>query len=306
MKIHGCDIALACASQQALDPSQMGLEAGQVDPRDVMNPILFKACTGEKMNILLDEIYSRQAGISNVFDDGSVKQVFDTKPAALQAYYSLLSDDSFRKTHPQAGLTVMGLKPLVRKIVTTAEFKYAGKDVETDSSEVAQPRLAYTAPVGFGADAINPANGKEMTIPNVFMTNGTTELPAIDTVYEATQSLPKGTGTVEFTKQWLINNIPRIYMGVIVLPPAILQRLFFRMSIRWHISFYEFRPSIDMAPLTGDGAQEHIDGMNETGKFGYYNLYHNATPENKMMNKDYGSFTTNEESEVQKILEKGA
>lgn len=299
VKILGCDIALACASTQALDPTQLGIGSGAMDPRDVMNPILFKACTGEKMNVLLDRIYNTAATEA---DDGSLKQSFQTGNDVLNAYYSLLSDDSFRKTHPQSGLTVMGLKPLVRKIVTTSEFKFQGS--ESTGGPWLNNNLAYD----FGGDAISNT-GTSTTTPNIFMTNGTVDMPAIETAFEDTVNTQVVNGTTvtnqQITKQWLINSIPRIYMGVIVLPPAIVQKLFFRMSIRWHVQFLGYRPCLDLAPLSGYNGVERTDGLHNQDNWGYFNLYHNATPNSKVMNTDYGSFTTNEVTEVTKIMEKG-
>ena len=56
-RVISCDIAMVCASTQNLTPDLVGMEAGSVDPRDVLNPILFRACTGDTINALVDQIY---------------------------------------------------------------------------------------------------------------------------------------------------------------------------------------------------------------------------------------------------------
>ena len=298
-RILGCNLKMVCASQQALDPSQLGLEAGQVDPRDILNPILFKACTGEHMNMLLDQIYSDLSNIGS----GSVSQNVGTPSAAVDTYYQLLADDSFRKSHPQAGLEVLHLLPMVHKIVSTRPFSYNGAR--------AHPQGTATG-VGpkrddiYGAEQVASAGQQFYSQENYLVSNGVTPMPWLDTAVPRSVAGQDGN---DYQIMYYAEQVPRVYMGVIVLPPAILQRLFFRLTIVWHVEFRDFRPAQDMGGLydvspDGDIEDEAVlTGLSSTGGT-YFNLYHNATP-NKVVTKEQSSFTTTEGTEVSTVMEKG-
>lgn len=307
VKILGCNFKMVCASQQSLDPSQMGLEAGQVDPRDVLNPILFKACTGDSLNVLLDRIYSTANWQANV-GDGSLGQVIATDGDALAAYYELLADESFRKAHPQAGLTITGLRPFVHKVVTTQPFKWSG----VGSQDKGVPRIedkggsAVANDVyGFGGPAASELSTIGPNPPTVFLSNGVTEFPSFPTTVARTVDSIEGGSTGDIVSNngyWLINEIPRVYMGVLVLPPAILQRLFFRLTIVWHLSFSDFRPAYEVGPLngldlTGDGEENGI--VNNTST--YFNIYHSAVP--SRLGKEVSSFSVSDSVQVSKVNE---
>lgn len=154
-KILGCNFRMVCASQQSLDPTLIGTGDGQIAARDVLNPILFKACTGEHLNALLDQIYNQNEEQNMGTYGASVSQHLDSGTRALNAYYSMLADDSFRREHPQKGITVMGLKPMVHKVVTTQPFKYTGSTTPLQND---RPFISHNAdgtgtPNDFGGSA---------------------------------------------------------------------------------------------------------------------------------------------------------
>lgn len=314
-KILGCNLQMVCATQQSLTPDLVGLEAGQVDPRDVLNPILFKACTGENLNVLLNQIYNSQESINNS-SSSSLDQHVDNHTYGINAYYSLLADDSFRREHPQKGLTVMGLKPMVHKVVTTQPFGWSGDNFSGFSTPLITPGTPDTSPssgasVGFGgvAGTKNDSNVVQRN-PQIFVSNGMTDMPWLDTVYDGLGYSISGTtvsANANVKQGMLINSVPRVYMGCIVLPPAILQRLFFRMQIVWHIQFKDFRPACEIGPIGGSGLDSH-DGLglggitSGTGNRVYWNLYHSATDAN--LTKVNSSFDSNGLSEITTVNEK--
>nr|BBE29361.1 capsid protein [Chlorocebus cynosuros associated smacovirus] len=124
-----CDVAMACASMLPADPLQIGVEAGDIAPQDMFNPILYKACSNDSMSTLLNRLYAGQAGASsNVIAKNSV--VADNSPDfgydddnfvdQFAMYYGLLSDTSgWKKAMPQQGLTMTGLRPLTFGILAT-------------------------------------------------------------------------------------------------------------------------------------------------------------------------------------------
>lgn len=318
-KILGCNFRMVCASQQALDPSQIGLESGQVDPRDVLNPILFKACTGESINTLIDCIYNRTMDVdTSTENDRSVGQIVTNNQNAKDAYYQLLADDSWRKSHPQAGLTVMGLKPMVHKIVSTQPFKWTGYDSGTGEHglpSIGPASLTSNVPggtesnSGFGGPVSKDyANASLVGNQQVFISNGLTEMPWLETTVDRSKNYFNGSAATQKNGKWEINNIPRVYLGALVLPPALLQRLFFRLQITWHIMFKDFRPAYEVGPLK-DATSPYGFIDTETGIVSnattYFNMYHNATPSKVVVN-EHSSFTTTEETEVEVLNEKVA
>lgn len=305
IKILGCNFRMVCLSQQALTPDLVGLEAGKVDPRDIANPLLFKACTGENINVLLNQIYNKTQNIHGATDDASIDEHVDSRTAAINAYYTMLADDSFRREHPQKGITVMGLKPMVHKIVTTQPFKWTvdGSGTNPFQGDVTKPALAgASAPGesssgrGFGAPSGSNLAADFPVNPSVFVSNGLTEMPWLDTAFV------KSSGTTSpWAQEYIATNIPRVYCGLLVLPPAILQRLFFRLQIVWHIAFKDFRPAYEIGALETHVDSETTDGMTTTGL--YHNYYHNAVPEGQ---KEVGSFSATESVEIEPIIEKVA
>lgn len=291
-RILGCNIKMVCASQQSLDPSQMGLQAGQVDPRDVLNPILFKACTGEGMNTILDMAY----GMGDVIQAGaSISQSITSVQDVLNAYYGFLADESFRKSHPQSGLEVMHLVPMVHRVVTTQPLKwneaklYSDGDTQNLGDNWQSPGVDTHPTMSVPVSSNNPVH---------FVSNGLTEMPWLDT------AVPFDTGDtadVNGAAYAMVADVPRVYMGCIILPPAILQRLFFRLTVVWHVEFRDFRHATELGypgtPIT--------DAFGGFGDAGYYNMYHNAIPDSKGMSNEKSSFTTSDKVEVSEVMSKG-
>lgn len=315
-KILGCDIAMVCASTQNLTPDLVGLEAGEVDPRDVLNPILFRACTGETINALVDKIYDEAtADVST----GSVDvHREDTASATniLATYYNFLADDQWRKAHPQSGLIVKGLKPYVHRVVTTQPFKWNGCAGGVGSSArkiTSRPDILGGQPDTQGAGyGFGGVNGNASANPTVFVSNGLIDMPWLDTTYEGSFKYRDPEGAEEQSTRiglGVITDVPKVWMGAIILPPAILQRLFFRMQIRWHIAFKDFRPAFEVGPI-GTYATNILQpiGMAQgaiTGDAGehtplYHNIYHSSTN----LKQSMSSFDCTSNAEITTVNEK--
>lgn len=332
-KINGCNIRMICASQQALTPDLIGLTEGSVDPRDILNPILFKACTGESINLLVDQIYNNGQTLAQSLGSNSIDQHVDNRQIASDVYYQLLADDTWRKDHPQRGLTILGLRPFVHKVVTTQPFKWTGvAGISTGSWDGVKDRPAI-APAnaddgtpsaidtvqGFGAPSGgNTAGTMISTNPTVFVSNGLTEMPWLDTSVPRSGTVGTADDETSITPSQapmnrVINSVPRVYMGCIILPPAILQRLFFRMQVTWSISFKDWRPSQDVGTLqhydfTLDGGNNSL-ASDSISRSTYWNMYHSASAKAELPTGDIGkeesSFTTNENAEVKQIMDSG-
>ena len=130
MRFVSCDVAMACASMLPADPLQIGVEAGDIAPQDMFNPILYKAVSNDSMSMLLNKIYAggqtSESGIvlsknsissqnEPVFNFSATKEIDQ-----FAMYYGLLSDsDGWKKAMPQAGLNMRGLVPLTFSLFAT-------------------------------------------------------------------------------------------------------------------------------------------------------------------------------------------
>lgn len=226
------DFALGCISQLPVDPLGVGFEAGQIAPQDVVNPILFKACTGESLNNILNVIYNVPTGTGQNGVNNTISK-FDIDDAT-QAYYRMMNDSSFRTSHPQRGMVVNGLVPLVRQVLVNRPITH-NNGVMPNYSEF---RSAADWPAGFasglGSDDI--VDGVVPT-PSQFMNGPLVHFPAQDTY--AIPQCTTGTSNVRA-------DIGLAYCGCLVLPPAIQNSLYFRMNVVWHVCFEGYRPSYDV------------------------------------------------------------
>ena len=76
----GCSLSLVPAARLPADPLQVSIGAGEptIDPRDMLNPILFHGCHGDDMGAILDTLYSGESsGTSDVIRKQSDSAVLD-------------------------------------------------------------------------------------------------------------------------------------------------------------------------------------------------------------------------------------
>jgi hypothetical protein len=280
MRYVSCDVAMACASMLPADPLQIGVEAGDIAPQDMFNPILYKACSNDSMSNLLNKIYAG-GGLydedpwlnkNSVSSENTPEFVFDdTKDVDQFAmYYGLLADtDGWRKAMPQAGLEMRNLVPLTFSLVAT----------QGQPSVVA--RLADNAV--FYPSAGGEGEGNQViTIPSYigrYMRGDTHRMPAFDTMVMTANGVTRndkvaGVHTVNSSTNVpkvgdVVNNIPELagradnnaivpnldapncFVGAIVLPPAKLNRLYYRLKVTWTVEFTEPRPLTDITNWYG-------------------------------------------------------
>lgn len=297
VKINSVDIAGVCASAQSLTPGEIGLTEGLTDPRDVLNPILFKACTGENLNLLLDRIYGTTGS-----DFGSMHRIETADTDDINAYYTMLADDSFRKFHPQGGVRVSDLKPFVHHVTTTQPFKWQNAYAPNPSPRIGNSgnQGANTVDGSIQATGFGGSNGDTGANPSIFVTAGLEPMPWLETTYESTITDISQTPEATVPATVLASSIPKCYCGVFILPPCILQPLYFRWSFMWHISFKDFRPAYEIGPIGTAVVEEDAGGMN-----GNYSTYYNLYNQNKLLDTDLGSFDANGTESADVIMEKG-
>lgn len=259
VRFHKCDVAMACASMLPADPLQVGVEAGDIAPQDMFNPILYKAVSNDSMSNL--ELWLESHGfkgsstINNSLNKNSVRTINDAvfknskgdEVDQFDMYYALLSDaDDWKKAMPQSGLQMRGLFPLVyNRLYTDGMMQFD------------RTATVYGAPADFvaspsdqddtvGATPNIPAN----MLPTRSFKGRAVRMPKFPTTSFAYANTG-ATGNDAFfspDSQAFSNlrAVPACYVGVVVLPPAKLNVLYYRLKVTWTIEITDPRPLTDL------------------------------------------------------------
>lgn len=269
MKYLGCNIKMVPAARLPADPLQVSYEAGEptLDPRDMMNPIMFHGCHGDDMGTILNRLYGDDAGVSGSIDGIDYNKAWEgvsTIPEAAMAdqlerlYYKALTDRTWKKAHPQRGFQKNGLRPLIYDLAATrqigfgAENKLGAGDFYFNAA--GQLALAGGDPTSEATfDGTDKEFAFKVSKTNVnLITPRLTSLGWIDTRNVITagvlgsysesdlSDLPEA---IEQNASMMVNyaEFPKIFMGCILLPPAYKTEQYFRMIINHHFAFAGFR-----------------------------------------------------------------
>lgn len=289
-KYVGCDVTIVNAARLPVDPEQVGKIAGTnyIDPRDVLNPLLFKGCHGESMASILDSMYNGLL-TNNGFHSASLdKEEF--KNTLQNFYYTALGDDTWRKSPIQKTLSIRGLHPLVYQLAVPHQI-LPTNGLEFQNYKTNNPTIATNhtlegnaAGAENGQDSLtNPGQAwathwegptkvykpdvdadAYLTGINPMFTNKMSRLGWMDTLQYIGQNVnPDIPGT--FTRE-MIAELPKLFMGIVLLPPANLCRQYLRVIIKHKFKFAQYRT------ITTGGADEQDWNVN-TETFGYANLY---------------------------------
>ena len=123
VKYLGCSMSLVPAARLPADPMGVSYEGGelQIDPRDLLNPILFHGCHGNDMGTILNQFYSGEASgtteierrMSDSVDLNKVKTTYEgNTPIYETLYYRALTDNTWLKAHPMRGFR-KSMRPMV-------------------------------------------------------------------------------------------------------------------------------------------------------------------------------------------------
>ena len=278
MRFVSCDVALACASMLPADPLQVGVEAGDIAPQDMFNPILYKAVSNDSMTLLLNRIYAGAhregntdwVGKNSVTDDNDTTFVYDSTREVDQfaIYYGLLSDTSgWKKAMPQAGLSMSRLRPITWSLLASQGQPGVCGGL---SNLVAFPSDGSTA-----GSSGNVVTSKTRELGR-FLRGPACVMPAIDTMVMTSdgscvnfssvqtnlpsthadlpevnvtdlQLCPDSASTVVLPNI----DVPDCFVAAIILPPAKLSRLYYRLKVTWTVEFFGPRPLTDLTNWYG-------------------------------------------------------
>lgn len=264
-KYMGCSVTLVPAAQLPADPLQVSWEAGEtIDPRDLLNPILFHGCHGESLNNALNVVYStlQIGGFEDAFSA-------DRKDAPVSsgrwenAYYSALGDPSFRKFNVQSGARV-NLQPMVHPMMAGLPIipneAYASDDngyiygyTEGDIAMVKSNGVLTPPTDGIvGLEhrvkgLVDEGVGSSGVISNFVITSGLRRLGWLPTYQMAPAIGDAVSGPDAYVDG--PTRLPKIFMGVFIFPPSYKQELYFRMVITHYFAFKGFTAALE--PVVG-------------------------------------------------------
>lgn len=267
-RYSGCSVQLVPAAQLPADPSQVSFEAGEltVDPRDLLNPILFHGIHGEDLNEALNQLYAAYVG-NNSGDGGMASNVGDSVTSSVTeydisnvntsiSYYSALSDPSFRKFGIQSGARVK-LRPLVHPLVQSNPMlpseaylrgivsgsqthDYRGESTGMTDADGNIINRSFYAPLGVdGVPTI------QQGVAPVVFTNGLRPLGWLPT----SSLMPAPIGVLPNAISWTdvggkTTQLPKLFMGVFIFPPSYTQEMYFRLIITHYFEFKDFSTAL--------------------------------------------------------------
>lgn len=291
-KYNGCSISLVPAARLPADPLQVSYEPGEttIDPRDMLNPILFHGCHGDDMGAILNSLYADDNSSSfiemmqsdsvdhNIFPRSVISGLGDTEVYEA-LYYKAMTDKTWLKAHPQRGFRKTGLRPMVYSVASTRQFALSGSFGGTLGNEsvyhntnTGEPYIRYGGNAGqgnanalhvggeFGRPEVNdtvdgfimrPVNHLGLVTPRLqklgWMDTRNVRLPF--DINSVSSSIYQGQDTGDgLASLYSVAKayeepalVPKIFMGMIMLPPAYKTEQYFRLIITHSFSFARFR-----------------------------------------------------------------
>lgn len=270
-KYLGASVKLVPAARLPADMLQVSYGAGDyIDPRDNMNPIMFHGCHGDDMGTILNRLYNSQ-------DPTDSLGVLDITPNALnyletaeydqweRLYYKALTDNTWKKAHPQRGFIKSGLRLLIYQLATNhqlmpgtkanamiggvrAEFLDSVGSPDTPTSEGTYGTdLEITDPVLNDSMFFTP---KLIGLGWMDTRNVLTKPASAEAEFDS-QSTPQHQIDLALNAATIsqINyaELPKLYMGVVLLSKMYKVAQYYRMIINHRFAFKDFR-SISFMP----------------------------------------------------------
>nr|QRV62031.1 capsid protein [ssDNA virus sp.] len=302
-KYNGCSISLVPAARLPADPLQVSYAAGEatIDPRDMLNPIMFHGCHGDDLGVILNSMYSSNVDSTDSNWDADVDKThadsLDLNVVRTSAvgndyienlYYRALTDNTWKKAHPQSGFRKNGLRPMVHRIVAgrpisgnyyntivpndQSAYDGASNVADVPASILGEPSrsaefgtmtdIAFSAQNLYGTGVTGTpetgtgGNPVPWRVPmdltqNSMFTSRLESLGWLDTRSRHSVSRQTNLNGKPADDQdsidtlWsnleVLNRVPKIFMGMILLPPAYKTEQYYRLIINHNFSFKGFR-----------------------------------------------------------------
>lgn len=217
VRIVSCNIGLACASVLPADPLGVGVDAGDIAPQDLFNPILYKTVSNDSFESFLTRMYSISTPSAGVEPTVPVT-VGDFDPYTSSSgwdewhwYYLQLASKGWKKAMPQSGFIMRNVRPFVYPLLNTV------------------------------GNLLIPSSSSSMnTIPGQAANNNITNNSTGAATFRG-RAQPMGRLPTKYvapnTSQASNNSLPTTYVAAILTPPAKLHVLYYRLRVSWVIEF---------------------------------------------------------------------
>lgn len=264
-----CDISFVPVATLPLDPLQVGFEAGQSPPQDIVNPLLHRAFMGESLGSFFDTYFPQfELDTSALGDEQEPASVdwsnYNSTAMAsgfTTIYYQSISDPHFLKSGVQQGFVRNGLVPLVRRVNSNYQFgpfrnRNDGIFVEANLGNISEFNNVHES-VGYDIVEQKPVSSFVPESPALF-SSGAYPLDWLDTLANVGNSsdVPARADGVA----WL----PKLYMYFIMLPPSLGTVMYFRMVIKHYFEFKDFQTLVPFS----SGTDLDINPIREIGPIG--------------------------------------
>lgn len=242
-RIKSIDVVLSAVSNLPISPDQVGTDATQIAPEDMLNPILYTAVSNDSMTALQARLYGLNGSDDEVGDmvNYTPGHVTDHEDE-FNIYYALLQNRAgFKLAHPQEGLSMKGLKPLVYD-------RYYNFGINTTLAGIDGVPDYQGDPLALGTRAVQSMRGRAHPMPR-FNTTYLNKAPDVDTS-QAGGYVPFDNGKPG-NAQCTMPEILPVYCGMILMPPSKRTLMYYRMRVTCHLSFEDIRPIQDITNFYG-------------------------------------------------------
>nr|BDI21133.1 capsid protein [Smacovirus sp.] len=242
--------------------------------RDMLNPILFHGTHGESLQIAWNNIFYNHdrfnsetaAGSGYItgagMDADDVAFADATNSPVETQYYQAITDRTWRKFGIQSTFKLPFMSPRVWKAATVypilgnAYTDTGAMNSETTAGDVYLPAGAYFADANDYGLSLKVGTNKEV-LNQHWMSSGTTPLGWLPTV-----TFPNAGVTTKLAPPTVL---PKIFMGILVLPPSYLQELYFRVIVTHYYEFKGFTASLAPASEMPDKIGTYENAVKQTG-----------------------------------------
>lgn len=321
VRYRGCSMVLVPAARLPADPLQVSYGAGEptIDPRDMLNPVLFHGCHGNDLGSILNQFYAGGAPNSDVerlfsdsMDHNLVYNRIGDETVYESLYYRALTDNTWLKAHPQRGFK-KSMRPMVYRVAV---------NTPQNPNNVGGNRTPTVSQVYDQADGLGPVDGsttdgvtEQMINPGTMGPDGTGNTysinmkgqPGLQTTntisggvnvsnpvtktafamftpgirplgWIETRQPSIGAGTISPTltgdpaddaaaiqanydsNDRNRNLIPKVFMGICLLPPAYKTEQYFRIVLNHHFDFAKYRGT-SMRPIVPRATVPNVVNM---------------------------------------------
>lgn len=243
-----CDVVGACASVLPADPLQVGVDAGDVAPEDMFNPILYSAVTNESWDTIVQRIRA-MAPVENLGSVDAGEMAYFNDADSFNKYYGLLAENGkWRKVMPQSGFKISNLVPLAHTLVSNyGNVGPISNDTAlAEDGETPVPIPDLTVPLT--ASGLNAGSD---TTQAVYFRGKSVRMP----------KFPCHVGVETNYTETTISQVPKTMVLAMIIPPARLHEFYYRMRVSWTIRFERVCSTLE----AGNGTNLRITGENSYG-----------------------------------------